>query len=130
MDLSKFLAKVMGLYLIIVSAAMLVNVGRFYILIFSLIKDAPLMLVTGYFAVIIGVMLVVSHSIWVWNWRVIITIISWIALLKGMCILICPQFINETTLHFVQNVSHAYMAGGVDLILGMLLIYFGFRRAA
>jgi len=128
MDISKFLSKVIGIYLIIVSLAMLINMHQFISYVNSLISDTPVLFVTGVFTLILGLFMVVSHNIWQWNWRVIITIFSWIALLKGASIVLCPQFIDKTTLLFVQNINIAYIAAGFDLIIGILLSYFGFKR--
>lgn len=128
MDVSKFLSKVMGIYFIIISTAMFTNMQQFSNSINSLINDAPLMFVTGFFTLILGILIVVSHNIWQWNWRVIITILGWITLLKGVSIIFCPQLIDKTTVLFLQNMNVAYIAAGIDFALGVLLSYFGFRH--
>lgn len=129
MNISRFLSKVMGVYFVIVSLALLLNMRVFAGYVGDLINDAPLMFVTGFFTLIIGIMLVVSHNIWKWDWRVIITIISWIILIKGASILFCPNVIDQLSRLFVQNTHFAYAAGALDLFLGLILCYFGFRRA-
>lgn len=128
MDISKFLSKVLGLYLIIISIVMLINMQQFASYISSLISDAPLIFVTGFFTLILGLLMVVSHNVWQWNWRVIITIISWIVLLKGISILFFPQFMNKISILFIQNMSFAYIAPCFDFAIGVLLSYFGFKR--
>lgn len=128
MDKSKFLAKVLGLYFIIISVALFTNRAQFGLLVLDLINNAPLMFVTGFFVLILGLGLVVSHNIWQWDWRVLITITSWIILFKALTILFYRPWIDEMTILFVQNVSADYIAGGVNFILGVLLCYFGFRR--
>lgn len=128
MDTSKFLAKVIGIYLIIISIAMLVNMHQFINYVNHLINEAPLMFVTGFITLILGILMVVSHNIWQWHWRVIITIIAWITFLKGISIIFIPAYMDKTTLLFTQNINIAFIAAGVDLILGILLCYFGFKR--
>lgn len=64
MDISKFLGKGLGVYLLLVSTAFLVNMSQFADLVKHLINDPPLMFVTGFFTLIIGILLVVSHNIW------------------------------------------------------------------
>ena len=127
MDVSKFLSKVIGVYLVIISIVMITNMHQFTVNITKLINDEPLMFVTGFFTLILGVLVVISHNVWQWNWRVIITIIAWISLFKGTTILLCPQLIDKTTIIFVQHTKVAYIAAGIDLALGLLLSYFGFR---
>lgn len=128
MDVSKFLSKAIGIYLIIVSIAMLVNMHQFTVNVNNLVNNAPLMFVTGFFTLILGILMVLSHNIWQWNWRVIITIIAWISLLKGASIILYPQFIDKSTILFIQNINIAYIAAGFDFVLGVLLTYFGFKR--
>lgn len=128
MDISKFLSKVLGVYLIIISVAMFANIQQFSIYVQNLINDAPLMFVTGFFTLILGLLMVVSHNIWQWNWRIVITIIAWMILLKGASIIFYPQFIDKATILFVQNMGFAYMTASFDFILGILLCYLGFRR--
>lgn len=128
MAVSKFLSKVIGIYLIIVSIALLVNMQQFINLVNTLINDAPLMFVSGFFTLILGILMVVSHNIWQWNWRVLITIISWLTLFKGASIVLYPQFIDSMTILFVGSMNIAYIAAGMDLVLGVVLCYFGFRH--
>ncbi|VVC75550.1 hypothetical protein AQUSIP_08400 [Aquicella siphonis] len=129
MNISRFLSKVLGIYLVIVSVALLVNLREFAGYVDALIRDAPLMFITGFFTLIIGIMMVVSHNIWKWDWRVIITILSWVILIKGASIILYPHFVDQLSILFVQNTLFAYAAGIVDFFLGLMLCYFGFRRS-
>ena len=115
MNVSKFLSKVLGLYLLIASIAMLSNMAQFTGYVNLLVNNTPLMFVMGFITLIIGILLVVSHNIWEWGWRVIITIIAWIFLLKGISILFFPQFIDQLSLLFVQNAAFSYISGCIDL---------------
>ncbi|QMT59071.1 MULTISPECIES: hypothetical protein [unclassified Legionella] len=128
MDKSKFLSKVLGIYLIIVSLAMFLNLEQFTIYVQALLKDAPLMLVLGLWTLMLGLLMVVSHNIWQWNWRLLITLISWVVLLKGASIFFYPHYIDQATFLFMQNKNIAYSAAGFELLLGIVLCYFGFKR--
>jgi hypothetical protein len=128
MNVSKFLSKVIGMYFIIISIAMLSNMNQFINQMNGLIHDEPLIFTTGFFTLILGILLVVSHNIWQWNWRVIITIIAWITLIKGVSIILCPQMMSNITMFFVSHVVVIYIAAVIDFILGVLLCYYGFKR--
>ncbi len=128
MDVSKYLSKVMGIYLIIISMAMLIDMHQFMVNISVLLNDAPLMFVAGFFTLIIGLLAVVSHNIWQWNWRVLVTIIAWLTVIKGASIIFYPQYIEYASAQFVNSMSCAYIAAGIDLVLGLVLCYCGFRR--
>lgn len=129
MDISKALSKMIGMYYVIISTAMFINLPQFMVNINKLINDEPLMFVTGFFTLILGVIVVVIHNVWEWNWRAIITIIAWLTLIKGTSIILFPHFLDNTTLMFTQNFTIAYIAAGLDFCLGLLLCYFGFRRS-
>jgi hypothetical protein len=127
MDVSKFLAKVIGIYFIVITFGMFVNMQQFMINVNHLITNDALMFVTGFFTLVLGILMVVSHNIWQWNWRVIITLVAWISLLKGASIIFYPHFLDQVTMTFMQNSAVAYSAAAIDMLLGFLLIYFGFR---
>ena len=130
MEVSKFLSKVIGLYQIIISLAMLINMKQFTADIQGMINNGPLMIYIGCVTVIMGILLVVSHNIWQWTWRMLITIVSWIVLLKGSSILLFPHALDQITLQFATNSHFAYSVTVVDLMLGILFCYFGFKREA
>jgi uncharacterized membrane protein len=63
MDISRFLGKVLGLYFIIVSVAMLVDMNLFAGYVNKLINDEPALFVAGFFTLILGLLMVVSHNV-------------------------------------------------------------------
>lgn len=128
MDVSKFLGKVIGIYLLIVSTSMILNLPQFVKYVNDLISNPSLTFVTGFFTLILGILMVVGHNVWEWNWRVLVTIVGWITLVKGASIIYYPQFINHLSLLFLQSTTGAYIAASLDLFLGLLLTYFGFRK--
>jgi len=128
MDISKFLAKVIGLYLLIVALGMLIQTQHFLNSVNLLIHDAPAMFVAGFMTLILGLLLVVSHNIWERSWKVLVTVIAWVTLVKGASILFCPQYMDIATTGFMRSTEAMYISGCIDLALGVLLSYLGFRR--
>lgn len=128
METSKFLGKVIGIYLIIIAVALFVNMHQFVIYVQALINNAALMFVSGFFTLILGILVVVSHNIWKWHWRVIVTIIGWITLVKGASLIFYPHFIDKVTVLFIQNPQVAYFSAGLDFVIGLILVYFSFKR--
>ncbi len=58
----------------------------------------------------------------------VITLIAWMTLLKGISIIFYPKFIDQVSIQFVQNINMAYTTAVIDLILGLILVYFGFKK--
>jgi hypothetical protein len=55
-------------------------------------KSMGLLFITGLLTITVGFLLVAFHNVWVMGWTVIITIFGWIALIKGIVILMFPGF--------------------------------------
>jgi len=43
---------------------------------------------------------VVLHNVWVWDWRVTITILGWLTLIKGILKIGFSEFIHKQAHHF------------------------------
>ncbi|WP_133135231.1 hypothetical protein [Legionella rowbothamii] len=123
MDKSRFLAKAIGAYLLIVSLSMFINMHSFVNLVNEMTRNEPLVFVTGFFTLIIGILLVLSHNVWEWDWRVIITLIAWLTLLKGASIIFHPAML------YTYTATINYIAATIDVILGIVLCYFGFKHS-
>ncbi|MBU4369616.1 hypothetical protein KKG58_02520 [Patescibacteria group bacterium] len=91
MDLSIFLAKVLGLYFIIGALICLLKYKSMRKIIDGFTDNTALLYVTGVITVILGLMMVISHNIWEGGWRVVITLIGWLILLKGLAFLLLPE---------------------------------------
>jgi hypothetical protein len=126
MDISIFLAQALGIYLLIVSISMVFDAARVKPLILDILNNPPLLFLSGFIALIVGIALVVSHNIWVFDWRVIITLMAWSALIKGAIRVVFPQLMIETSRKWIQS-NAAYYITGIALIgVGIFLCYHGF----
>ena len=128
MNTSKFLSKVIGLYELFISLSILFDLQHFTNDIQDLMHNSGLMLFIGCMTVIMGILLVVSHNIWQWRWTLLVTIVSWLVLIKGLTLLFFPHSMDQITYYFVTNMHFAYSIAVFDLILGLMFCYFGFRR--
>jgi hypothetical protein len=130
MDLSKFLSRVMAIYFLFMGLILCVDKDPFLHSLNLVINDEPLMFVSGFFTLILGSMMIVSHSIWRLNWQGAVTLLSWLFFLKGVCLILYPHILYGMTTVFVQTELYVYIAASLDVALGLLLAYFGFRKEA
>ena len=128
MELSKQLSKIIGIYLVIVSIAIAINTDNFINLVNIFIKDKPLIFLSSFFTLLLGIILIVIHNIWQWNWRVMITILSWIIFIKGICLLFYPQYLHSFSAVYSHNHEFIYSIAVMDCLLGLLFLYFGFKK--
>jgi hypothetical protein len=124
MDVSIFLAKVIGLYLIISSIAIFVNANKFHTMLNEVITSPANVFMAGIVTLIIGILLVVSHNVWLAHWPVVITIIAWLIFISGIIRLIFPGFVFD--LFKKMNDRACYIIAAIALLVGLYLSYFGF----
>ena len=90
MDPSIFLAQFWGWYLIIIFLILSFNPTRIK-QIFNDLKDEKFLILASSIAIVIGLLNILFHNIWEANWKVIITLIGWIALYVGLSLFIFPK---------------------------------------
>ncbi len=126
MVLSIFLAKTIGLYLVIVSAAFMLKANELKPMILDMLKNPSLVLFSGILALIFGILIVVSHNVWVMDWRVIITLLGWLTLLKGVVRLFYPEFVMRKAIMCIENKAFYTIMMLITLLIGLVLLYFGY----
>ncbi|HLB52961.1 MAG TPA: hypothetical protein VJK48_04560 [Chlamydiales bacterium] len=127
MCLSIFLAQVIGSYLFLASLAMLVHQARFKKTTNDLVSNPTLLTLSGMLSLIAGLLIVVDHNIWVPYWPVLITIIGWILLIKGLMKLFTPDAVVKVTKDMQGSMSYTLLAW-IRLAVGVVLIWAGFSQ--
>ena len=123
---SLFLAAIFGPYLVIAGLALLVNPKRGPKLVASFSKNDGLIWFAGVFLTLFGTFLVHIHNIWVKGWPVVITLIVWLILLKGVFLLLFPGLTDKSVKYFKKSTTFFMIAGLIALLLGAFLSYMGY----
>jgi len=90
MDNSIFLAKFWGWYLIIFFLILSLNPKRIK-QIFDDLKDEKFLIISSFVAIIVGLLNILFHNIWEPSYKLIITLIGWLALFIGLALFIFPK---------------------------------------
>jgi hypothetical protein len=90
MDMSIFLAKFWGWYLIIFFVILSFNPARIK-QIFDYLKDQKFAVLASFLAIIFGLINILLHNVWEADWTIIITLLGWAALTKGLVMFIFPK---------------------------------------
>jgi len=127
-----FLSRLIGLYLILISLAMIAHKQATMDSMNALVHNAPVLLVVGVIAVAAALAMVLGHNVWSGGvLPVVVTLTGWLMLIKGsMLLFMSPEAVYGTLLagiHFEQ-LFYLYMA--MVLVLGIYLTYAGFRSTA
>ena len=122
MDISVFLARFWGsLFLILgLSSVGAKLLGR----IIQYTEDKTITVSTGYITFLLGLATVVAHNLWVADWRVAVTILGWITLIKGMEKIAFPDRVNKKAQMFKGN---QVLWGFVILLIGAVYFWMSFK---
>jgi hypothetical protein len=113
MDISIFLARFWGSLFLILGLS---SVGaKFLGRVIQYTEDKTITVSTGYITFLLGLATVVAHNLWVADWRVAVTILGWITLLKGMEKIAFPDRVNKK----------AQMFKGKQALWGLVIFLIG-----
>ena len=122
MELSILLAKILSL-LYLAAAVGALSSGAHYDKVFEdFTKSQGLTFLTGFIGLVSGALMVEYHNVWVKGWPVLITVIGWIALVKGLSLIAFPGMLPS----FKPIFKNTKYFGFLVLALGLLFGYFGF----
>jgi hypothetical protein len=127
-----FLSKLIGIYCIVVSLAMLAHKQATVEMVIALVHDAPLLFLTGFIALTAGLAMVLCHNVWSGGAApVIVTLIGWASLVKGALILFLPPAAEADV--FLGGLYYArlfYLYAAFSLLIGIYLTYAGAKSTA
>ncbi len=115
--------QILGIVYFAVGLGILIS-PRFYAkMMKDLLDNRPVIYLSGFITITLGYFLVTFHNSWSAEWGLIITILGWVALLKGVVILLLPKTfikIAKSMYHFLR------FSAAIITIGGALLIYLGY----
>ena len=128
---TRFLSRLLGLYCLIIALAMLAQRQATVSTVAALLHDRPLMYLLGVLCLFAGLAMVLVHNVWSGGAAaVIVTLIGWLTLLKGLAF-IGLQPAQTAELYMAQlRFERLYpLYAAVTLLLGAYLCYAGFTGA-
>jgi uncharacterized membrane protein len=126
MPASIFIAKLLGPIFVLVGAALLVKAQMFRGILQEFIRSQALLYLAGVLGLLGGLALVLTHNVWALDWRVIITLIGWIAIVRAVVTVFEPRLIVALGSKLLQHPGFFFGAAVVDLVIGIALSYFGY----
>ena len=127
MNASIFLAKVIGPMLAVIGASILLNPTQFRSVAQEIMRSPALVFIIGHIALPAGIATALVHNVWLLDWPVIITILGWAAAIGGAIRILAPQRATDVGWKVIEKPGALPIAGGVWLVIGLALSYFGFR---
>ena len=130
MQRSRYLAKLIGPVMITIGLSVLLNGGAFRTLAEQFLHSYALIFLAGVLTLVAGLALVLAHNVWVSDWRVIITILGWLAVIGGVIRVVLPQQVEAIGVRMFDYPATPMAAGTFMLLTGAVLSYFGYVDGA
>jgi hypothetical protein len=125
MELSILIARILTVIYLAAALGGFLNADYYRKIFRDLYENAALTFMMGLIGVILGMLIVTYHNRWVMNWTVLITIVGWLALIRGVIIIAFPNFFRRLSAPFVGRTGIKIFPY-VTLVVGLLFGYFGF----
>jgi hypothetical protein len=116
--------QLLGLTYTVIGIAILLHPKYYKSMIADFIKSPAIVFLNAFIVLAMGYLLLLVNNEWEAGAPVIITIIGWLALIKGLFILLLPKLY----LQFAGLVKVKYLRfeAVIAIILGLCLLYLGF----
>lgn len=122
---SFILAQILGLYMVIMSIIMLSRASLYRGLIAQVQLGSSGLIIASSFSLFIGIGLVTIHNLWVWEPRLMVTLVAWFILVKSVLWLSFPECMLRCTKRLYAGPGY-YVVSIIVAIIGIFLLTKGF----
>jgi hypothetical protein len=126
MQTSIFLARLLGPLPLLTGAGIVLNPKSFRTIAGEVVRSVTLVYLFGFMDLAAGLAIVLTHNVWVASWRVLITLIGWLLLIRGAVRIVAPEIVMGYAAKVIRNKQVIPSAGAVVGVLGLVLCYFGY----
>lgn len=121
-----FLAQIIGVYLVVAGFSALMHPARVKSAMAEYLKSSIIPYFDAAIALLVGLLIVLTHNVWVDLPSSLVSLVGWIAVIEGVALFLLP----EETLKIVGKWMRApsVMKGMVlvCIVAGLYLVYYGF----
>lgn len=122
-----FLARLAGLFFLLVSLATLVQAGTIGLAMNALVHDRAVLLVVGMIGMLGGLAMVLGHNVWSGGaLPVVVTLVGWWLLMRNVLLLFLPAQAVVALFDALQVERLHYLYSVIPLAIGLYLTYAGF----
>ena len=123
MTTSKKIAGLIGPTLVVMAAAMLMNLSSFPALAEQISRDPALILVSGVLLLVAGLAIAREHNRWTSGWPVLVTALGWLAILGGLARMLFPFQLAAIAGGLGQGTGFVIVGAVVLLVVGGFLSF-------
>ena len=126
MTTSIFLARLIGPFALALGLALVVQGSGFRAFAGEFMASPALIFLSGIITLPAGLAIVLTHNVWTPDWRVIITIVGWLAVVTGAIRMILPQQAAAKGRTMIARPLVPKIGAAIWLAIGVLLCFFGY----
>ncbi|NQV93272.1 hypothetical protein HQ403_02110 [Candidatus Kaiserbacteria bacterium] len=126
MDITLFLAQIMGIYFLVAGVGILMNPARMKGAMEEAKRSYLLPYFDGAIALVMGLLIVLTHNMWDGLLESVISLVGWIALLEGVLMLTLPQKTISGMMQHFMGANLGRFMGVVSVVVGLYFVYNGF----
>ncbi len=121
MEVTDFFARLWGSVYLIFGSLFLV--ARYLGHVIEMTEDRAFVISTGYITLLMGLVTVILHNVWVMGWPVVITVLGWATLIKGIMKIGFPDLIHRRAQAFRKGQA---VSASLLLLFGGWLLWMSF----
>jgi uncharacterized membrane protein len=126
MQTSIFIAQLLGPLYLAVGGALLLRAEMFRGILQDFIRSPALVYLAGFLGLLAGTALVLVSNLWVFDWRLLITIIGWLATIRALATIFRPEWIVAIGSKVLDRRPYLLGGGAVNFLIGLVFTYFGY----
>jgi hypothetical protein len=123
---SIYLAKLMGPVFCLAGLGFLLNRQAFLAIAEDFVENTGMIMMSGFFALVMGLAIVNAHNVWVADWPVIITIFGWASLIVGFIRITMPDIVSLIAKSILGMRSFLTIHAIILIIFGSWMSYVGY----
>jgi len=125
MNITLFLAELWGPILLAVGAGLFLSRG-YYRRVYRGIETEPLAtLAFGIVAMVVGISQIMIHNVWHGAPEIIVTLLGWGTLLKGIAVIVMPESAGKAARQW-QSAKLIQLSAGLVLVIGLYLTWYAY----
>jgi len=125
--LTIFLARLIALFAILVSLSMVLHKRVMVETTTALLRNGPLLLITGMVGLVAGLAMVLSHNIWSGGaLPVVVTLSGWIILVRSLILLFLSPEVKVRLYERFRFENFFYLYAGIIFVFGVYLTWAAF----
>lgn len=126
MENTLFLSQLFGVLFAVVGLSLLFNQRAFDKVLKDFTESAGLYYMSGVAALLAGTAIVLVHNMWETPQEVLVSLLGWAAIFKGVIRVFLPEWGRKTMKKMVKSEATWYLLSLGVFTLGVAFLYFGF----